>query len=96
MTEERPYPRVTKGWRNAPVACADDEWVSQQEAARLLGVSTARVVWRLMSEHLVPAHDSRRRPGVTRASIERDLQWLAQASRPAKALRIVKGLVRWI
>ncbi|WP_055563363.1 hypothetical protein [Streptomyces atriruber] len=96
MTNERSYPRVTKGWRNAPVACADDDWVSQQEAARLLGVSTARAVRRLMTEHLVPAHDSRRRAGVTRESVERDLPWLAQASLRAKALRTVQGLVRWI
>ncbi len=96
MTSERSYPRVMKGWRNAPVTCADDDWVSQQEAARLLGVSTARVVWRLMTEHLVPAHDSRQRAGVTRDSVARDLQWLAQASLRAKALRTVKGLVRWI
>ncbi|MGW2230663.1 DNA-binding protein [Streptomyces formicae] len=96
MKAERSYPRVTRNWRNAPVACSDDEWLSQPEAAKLLGVSTGRVVWRLMCEHLVPAHDGRGRAGVTRESVERDLEWLAQATWRARIRRSVKGLVRWI
>ncbi|QEU96753.1 hypothetical protein [Streptomyces kanamyceticus] len=96
MPTERSYPRVTKNWRNAPVDSPDGEWVSQPEAAKLLGVSTGRVVWRLMSENLVPAHDNKGRAGVTRESIERDLEWLAHASLRAKAWRCLKGLVRWL
>ena len=83
-------------WSNPPVTCPDDEWLSQYDAARELGISVLRVGWRLACENLTPAHNSRREAGVTRASVVRDREWLATASRWAKGFRVLKGLLRWI
>lgn len=92
---ERSYPRVMKGWSNPPISCPDGKWVSQHEAAQLLGISVVRVGWRIVCGYLTPAENSRGEAGVTRASVYRDREWLASASLGAKAFRIFKGLVRW-
>src|SRR5690242_658867 len=94
LVAERSYPRVMNNWSNPPVSCPDDEWVSQREAGKLLGVSLGRVGWRILCGHLVPAQDSRGAAGVTRSSIAKDQEWLAAASWWAKAFRVLKGLAR--
>lgn len=93
---ERSYPRVMKGWSNPPVACPDNEWMSQSEAARELGISIVRVGWRIACGYLTPAHNSKHEAGVTRTSVELDRDWLAAASWKSKSFRTFKGLVRWI
>ncbi|MFJ1588546.1 DNA-binding protein [Streptomyces sp. NPDC088197] len=90
--KERSYPKVMKFWGNPPVATPDEEWVSQPDAAKILGISMARVVWRIMSDHLTPAHNSAGRAGITRSSIVKDQQWLAAASWRAKSFRMLKDI----
>ncbi|MEU6848816.1 DNA-binding protein [Actinacidiphila alni] len=94
--KERSYPAVMRGWAHPPVPVADEDWVSQPEAAKLCGVSLLRMVFRILNGHLTPAHNSARRAGVSRASIERDLAWLAAASRRARVWRACKGIAGFI
>lgn len=93
---ERSYLRIMKGWSNPPVESPDEEWLSQYDAARELGISVWRVGWRIACGHLTPAHNRAREAGVTRESVAKDREWLAQASLGAKSLRVFKNIIRWV
>ncbi len=71
-------------------ADGDDEWVSQFEAAELLGVSMARIDFLVQGGRLEPVHDGRGRAGVRREAVDREESRRAGAG-SVKRLRIFLG-----
>ncbi|GAA2481996.1 MULTISPECIES: DNA-binding protein [Actinomycetes] len=92
---EQSDPRGPGYWCIPPVTYPDDEWLSQSDAARELGISRLRVVGRIFSGHLASARSRRGESGVTRASVAKDREWLATASRRAKFFRAFADLFLW-
>jgi hypothetical protein len=89
------YPRITRGWSNAPSEVAAGDWVSQPDAAQALGVPVLSIGWLIACEHLEPAEGPERR-GVTRSSLEREVAWRKDARWRDRLARLVKNVVRWI
>lgn len=85
--EARGYPGALR--RLAPTV-GYDEWVSQFEAAELLGVSLARIGFLIQGGRLDPVHDGRGRAGVRRVTVDREKSRRAGAG-PVKRLRILLG-----
>lgn len=75
---------------------ADQEWLSQQDAARQLGVTLPKVGMLIANDHLVGAGSSNDDMGVTVASLEAEAAWRQSASARARIGRIVRDLVRWV
>jgi hypothetical protein len=71
----------------------DSEWVSQEDAARELGVSRARVVLLVANDHLAAAKDSLDRPGVTASSVVAEKRWRATASAGARLKRAAADII---
>ena len=89
------YPRLMRGWANAPETVDDAEWLSQPEAARLLGLATGRIGLLSATGHLHPAHNSLGGAGVTRQSAEIEHQWRTGASWGDRFARLVRDVIRW-
>lgn len=94
--------RAKKGYpgvmhvRRAVVAAQESEWISQFDAAATLGVPVLRVGVLIANDHLVAAENEQGQAGVTRDSVERELAWRSSASRPRRALRILRDTVNWL
>jgi len=56
-------------------------WVSQYDAAGVLGVNIFRIGYLIAHDHLDPAETASREMGVTRASLDEELRWWREASR---------------
>ncbi len=82
--------------RGYALTVPDAEFVSQWDAAAQLGISVGRVDWRVACEHLEPAEDAARTMGVTRASLEREVEWQRRATRWSKVRRVIGNTLRWI
>jgi hypothetical protein len=93
--KKRGYPRITRGWSNAPVAVAAEDWVSQPDAAQTLGVPVLFVGWLIACEHLEPA-EGPQGPGVIRSSLDREVAWRKEATWRDRLVRLVKNVVRWV
>lgn len=82
------------------------EWMSQSDAASSLGVSVASVGWLLACGHLEPAECAERtyglatgpslEPGVTRASVDKEVMWRSEASVGKRWLCRLKDMLNWI
>src|SRR3954451_8409423 len=90
------YPRVMRGWKNAPQPVTEDQWMSQAEAAERLNVNIFRVGWALACGNLDPADSPVGEAGVTAASVDREIQWRANATSAARVRRGVRSTVRWL
>jgi hypothetical protein len=91
--QNRGYP---KGWRRAVATVDDSEWTNQLEAAERLSVSVNRVGMLIAGGVLQPAENPSGQAGVTRASVERELEWRRVAGLPAKAWRLVKVVLHFV
>jgi hypothetical protein len=93
--KKRGYPRITRGWSNAPSEAAAEDWVSQPDAARTLGLPVLSIGWLIACEHLEPAEGPEGR-GVTRSSLDREVALRKDAKWHDRLARLVKNIVRWI
>ncbi|MGW1563300.1 DNA-binding protein [Streptomyces sp. NPDC002144] len=74
----------------------DHAWMSQQEAARHLGIALIRVGMLIANGHLTPAHNPNGHAGVTTTSVQAEKTWRANATIPAKCARLLKDTINWI
>ena len=74
----------------------DDQWVSQDQAARMLGVSLARIASTVANGHLDQALNSKGDRGVTLGSVHAEEQWRRQAGWTRKLHRVIRDGVGWI
>lgn len=81
--------------RVRPIVSAD-HFVSQSDAARQLGISQARVLGRILCEHLEGVQDQQGNEGVSRDSLVKELRWQAEAGRFARVRRAIWNVVQWI
>lgn len=84
-----------RGWANAPVTAADADWLSQPDAARLLGMATGRIGLLIANGHLEPAHNHAGWAGVTRQSVEIERQWREQSTLGKRFSRVFRDLLHW-
>lgn len=78
--------------------------MSQEAAAKELGVSLMKVGYLISHEHLEPATTASKVwgtptvpiPGVTRTSVDSELAWRDNSSRRQRAWRITKDMLRWV
>jgi hypothetical protein len=89
------YPRVMRGWSDAPLEVSAEDWVSQSDAARTLGIPVLFVGWLIACEHLEPADGPEGR-GVTRSSLDGEVAWRNAARWRDRLARWVKDVVRWV
>ncbi|GAA1117864.1 hypothetical protein GCM10009630_14490 [Kribbella jejuensis] len=89
------YPRITRGWSNAPADVTAEDWVSQPDAAERLGVMVLTIGWLMACGHLDPANGPQGR-GITRSSLDRELAWREHATWRSRVARWTKNIVRWI
>lgn len=92
--------------RGYAVTVPADDWLSQPDAAEILGVSIGIIGWRIAFGHLDPAECPERtygfaagrspEPGVTRGSVDRESSWQLQASAAHRWLRRLKDMLTWI
>ncbi|MFG3284840.1 DNA-binding protein [Streptomyces sp. NPDC048111] len=85
---------MMKNWERPPVPLEDEQWVSQFEAAKILGISVVRVGWRVACGHLQPADNERGGAGVSLASVHAEKEWRATARKRSKAARMLKDFLR--
>lgn len=80
-------------------------WVSQWEAAQILGVGILRIGWLVANGHLEPAETEghldgidMRGPamGVTRASLKEEQRWRREAPRSRRLRRGLVDTVEWV
>lgn len=90
------YPKVMGKWRNAPIVTAEDNWVSQEEACRLLGIGYTRLSLLITAGHLHPAQLSTGGVGVSRESLEVELSWRASSGVLGRVGRRLRDSLRWI
>lgn len=76
-----------RNWPRPPAPVADDECVSQNEAAEQLDVSMLRLGLRIAKGHLDPCENESGVAGVTVASVAREVEWRAHATFVDKARR---------
>ena len=72
------------------------EWVSQKQAANELNIHWFHVALLIVNQHLVPAETSTREMGVTRSSLDQELEWRATSSTGVKLRRIAGDSWRWV
>ena len=89
------YPPVMRGWKNSPQPVAQNEWISQLDAAQRLNVNVFRVGWALTCEILDPADSPTGEAGVTLASVDREILWRANATWGQRVRRGIRSTVRW-
>jgi hypothetical protein len=89
------YPKVMRGWDNGPETVRDADWLSQPEAAVMLGIPTGRIGLLIANGHLRPAHNSAGWAGVTRQSVEMERQSRSGATWRKRASRLVRDVIRW-
>ena len=89
------------------VSVPEEEWLSQEQAARALGVSLPTVGLLIANDHLVPATTPTRRwgvvptvdaflqPGVTAASVSAEKRWRQSAPRRRRWFRRLKDIPGW-
>lgn len=87
--DERRYPKRLLRVPQVP----DAAWLSQPEAARQLGIALFRIGVLIACDHLAPAENSTGRAGVTIISVEAEKTWRDNATRRAKALRLLKDAI---
>ena len=85
----RSYTSLTRNVEQVP----DAEWISQFDAAADLGVSLFAVLQFIAARRLVPAEDSRGRGGVTRSSVQQELDWRSQSNVGQRFIRRVKSFL---
>jgi hypothetical protein len=93
--KKRGYPRVTRGWSNAPSEVPAEAWVSEPGAAQTLGVPVLSVGRLIACEHLQPASGPEGR-GVTRGLLDREVAWRKEATWRHRLARWVNDAVRWV
>ncbi|MEU1438577.1 DNA-binding protein [Streptomyces sp. NPDC005786] len=86
--DERRYPKLLRVPR-----VTDEDWLSQPEAARQLGIFLFRVGALIACGHLAPAENSAGRAGVTTTSVQAETAWRDGATYRAKALRLLKDTI---
>lgn len=76
----------------------DDAWMSENQASDALGHARFNVgAWGKFIGYLDPAYNSRGRYGVTRASVEREVEYRAgRPSRRTRARRVVRRLAEFM
>lgn len=90
------WSRNTRGYVLLKVDTVEhDAWMSQAEAARLLGVALIRVGMLIANRRLIPAEDPAGRAGVTTASVQAEEIWRAKATKRAKLARLLKDTINW-
>lgn len=76
-----------------PPAVVDIEWMSFDEAAQFLGVSTRRLRAAITAGSVVRASNYAGEVGVTRSSVERELEWRRDSTKSERARRWVAAVV---
>src|SRR4051812_19021904 len=74
----------------------DDQWVSLQDAACSLGISSFGVAGALAVGNLIKATNSTGAEGVTRASLAAEADWRRTASRPVRVRRAVAVAISFL
>jgi len=75
---------------------SDDEWVSQDQATRMLGVSLARIASTIANGHLEQALNNNGDRGVTLGSVRAEKHWRRQAGWTRRLRRAIRDRVDWI
>jgi len=83
-------------WRNSPAPVAAGDFLSQYDAAKILGVSVLRVGWLIACENLDPADGPSGEAGVTVASVECEARWRANATVGQRLRRGIGSSLRWL
>jgi hypothetical protein len=86
-----PIPR-RRGGRTIPVV-HESGFMTEREAAESLGIDG--VAWRVTRGILHPASLADGTRGVTRSSVEAELDWQRTASRVRRFRRALGGLLQW-
>jgi hypothetical protein len=88
LAKGRGYPKLIRVAR-----VQDNEWLSQPEAARQLGIALIRVGSLIACGHLAPAENPAGRAGVTLTSVQAEQTWRQNAIFRAKAIRLLKDTI---
>jgi hypothetical protein len=70
--------------------------VSQYEAARELGINPFRIGVLISNDHLQAAETALREMGVTRRSLDEELEWRRTASARRRLMRPLRDVLRWV
>jgi hypothetical protein len=76
-----------------PPAVDNDEWLSFDEAAQSLGLSTRRLRTAITAGSVVRASNYAGDVGVTRSSVEREREWRRNSTKSERARRWVAAVV---
>jgi hypothetical protein len=74
----------------------DDAWISQPDAAQLLGVTVIRIGALIACGHLAPAENSAGQAGVTTASVRTETEWRQTAPIRAKLTLLIKDTINFV
>ncbi|THA70681.1 DNA-binding protein [Streptomyces sp. A0958] len=92
MVTDNGYP---KGLLRVPTVAMED-WISQHEAARILGISVGRIGMLISTGHLAPAHSPTGEAGVTKISLREEADWRKSATIFGKMHRILKDSIKFL
>jgi len=85
-----------KNWAVPPRVVPEDEWTSQDEAARELNISHFSLGLLLATGILHPAERNEGGRGVTRKSVETEVNWRRTATLRQRIVRKVRYIVHFI
>lgn len=78
-----------------PPTAKDTEWVSEYEAAEMLGISEFRLSFVIFNQHLDPVKNSQGIKGVARKSLAKEVKWRRDAPLSKKILRVLGDIVNF-
>lgn len=91
-----PSRRSNRGYLLLAVETVSDEnWMSQPNAARHLGITLARVGVLIANRHLTPEENPAGQAGVTVADVHSEATWRAGAPPRAKLGRLLRDTLNW-
>ncbi len=79
----------------SPPIVKNSEWISEEGAAKKLGISRLHLEFILTNQHLDPAKNTNGEKGVTRKSLAREMRWRNKASGFQKARRLIGDVLSW-
>ena len=93
---EKAIERQNRGYYAGPLAetVEDDQWVSQFDAAEILGISLLRVGFLIQGGRLEPVHNPSRQAGVSRQTVKRERQRRADAGALRRAWLFAADVAR--
>lgn len=92
MVARKGYPKGLLKVPTIPVSA----WVSQHDAAHILGVPVGRIGILISVDHLSPAHNPDGEAGVTAKSLADELNWRKSATIKQKIGRLLRDSAKFI